>query len=170
MNRAVDRTGLRDSPYTGIKHIVVSSNQLTCIQRVCSLIPRNNHLHRLTRSEYYIAWVEYVRIWSVGSRADFICTGNQFVRERVHGSKVESEMGAKCACALDLVVAAIKGSIRRSCLCKNSGDNGEKENVEHVPEWKHGVRLETDAHHCCRQVYQRKERERDGKKRKRTGI
>jgi hypothetical protein len=170
MNRTVDRTGLRDGPYTGIKHIVICRNHLTCIQRICSLISRDNHLHRLTRSEYYVVWVKDVRIWSVGSRADYTCTGNQFIRERVHSSKVESKMGIECARALDLVVAAIKGFIRRSCLCRDSSDNGEKEKVEHVPEWKHGLRLEMDAHHCCRQIYRRNERERDEKKRKRNGV
>jgi hypothetical protein len=170
MNRTVDRTGLRDGPYTGIKHIVICRNQLTGIQRICSLISRDNHLHRLTWPENYIPRIEDVRIWGVGSRADFTCTGDQFIRERVHGGEIESEMGVECARALNLVVAAIKGSLRRGCLCDDSSDNDEEKKVEHVPGWKHGLRLETDVLHCCRQAYRRKERERDGKKRKRNEV
>ena len=126
MNCAVDRTGLRDSPYTGIKHIIISRDQLTCVQRICGLTTRDNHLHGLTRSKYYVAGVEDMRIWSVGSRTDLIGTGNQFVWERVHGGEIKSKVGVEGTHTFNLVMAAIESAVTRCCFCKY-GSKGDQE-------------------------------------------
>ena len=140
MNCAVDRTGLRNGPYTGIKYIIIARNQLTCFQRICGLATRDNHLHGLAGSEYYIARVENMRVRSIRSRTDLIGAGDQFVRKGVHCSKVESEMGAKGTHALNLILTAIEGPIRRSCRHNNSSNSGQEEEVEEVPGRRHGVR------------------------------
>jgi len=123
MNCAVDRTGLCNSPHTGIEYIVIARDKLTCFQRIRSLSTRNNHLHGLTRSEYYVAGIEYMCVRSVRSGSNLIGTGDQLIREGVHGGKVKSEMGAKGTRSLNLIVAAIKGSIRRIHRCNNSRDS-----------------------------------------------
>ena len=140
MNSSVDRADLGDSSYAGVKYVVVSGNQLTCIQRICSLATRDNHLHGLAGSEYYIARVENMRVRSIRSRTDLIGAGDQFVRKGVHCSKVESEMGAKGTHALNLILTAIEGPIRRSCRHNNSSNSGQEEEVEEVPGRRHGVR------------------------------
>ena len=62
MNSSVDRADLGDSSYAGVKYVVVSGNQLTCIQRICSLATRDNHLHGLTSSKNDVIRIEDVRI------------------------------------------------------------------------------------------------------------
>lgn len=114
MNSSVDRADLGDSSYAGVKYVVVSGNQLTCIQRICSLATRDNHLHRLTSSKNDVIRIEDVRIRSIRSRANFICASDKLVRECIHSGEIEREMVAEGSSAFNLVMAAIKGTINIS--------------------------------------------------------